>query len=286
MGAALAVGKYDPLRSHLADLSIDASTMSFAEIERVLGFPLPASARRYPAWWSNESEGSHSHARAWMEAGFRTERLDLNAATVTFRRAAARVRSDVSETGTPDVTAVVEGEPPSGGDATDSPKPRRARGWLRRTQRPAAKGARRVGLVGCVKAKTSRAAPAGELYTSTLFEGRRSHVESTCDEWWILSAKHGLVHPDEVLAPYDLAMKDLGRPERRAWAADVLRALDERLELSAGDVVEIHAGAEYRDFGLERGLRERGMRVENPTEAMPIGVQLSYYQSSSRQRRS
>ena len=60
--------------------------MSFVEIERIIGGPLPASARRYRPWWANEQRGTHIHARAWMGAGRRTANVDLNAGTVDFVR--------------------------------------------------------------------------------------------------------------------------------------------------------------------------------------------------------
>jgi hypothetical protein len=47
------------------------------------------------------------------------------------------------------------------------------------------------------------------MYTSTLFRGRIEAVESTCDTWFVLSAKHGLLDPSEVIEPYDVALKDL-----------------------------------------------------------------------------
>jgi hypothetical protein len=50
----------------------------------------------------------------------------------------------------------------------------------------------RLGLVGCVKGKLPAAA-AAELYTSPLFRFRRAYVERTCDSWYVLFAKHGLV---------------------------------------------------------------------------------------------
>lgn len=40
----------------------------------------------------------------------------------------------------------------------------------------------RVGLVGCVKTKSRRAAPARDLYLSPLFRGWRSYVEAYA--WW------------------------------------------------------------------------------------------------------
>jgi hypothetical protein len=45
---------------------------------------LPASARRYSAWWSNEVEGRHAQARAWVDAGWRVENVNLTAETVPF----------------------------------------------------------------------------------------------------------------------------------------------------------------------------------------------------------
>lgn len=144
--------------------------------------------------------------------------------------------------------------------------------------------ARRVGLVGCVKDKADTPRRAKDLYASTLFSGRRSYVEESCSEWWILSAEHGLVHPDQVLAPYDVALKDASRAARRQWSASVLEALDSLVAPGPHDAIEIHAGAEYRDFGLIDGLRVRGCAVEIPTEGMRIGHQLRFYKQASANR--
>src|SRR5487761_2442868 len=128
---------------------------------------------------------------------------------------------------------------------------------------PGARTNRRIGLVGCVKGKASRPRPAKDLYVSTLFKGRRTYVERTCDEWWILSALHGLVDPEDVVAPYELALSDLRRSERRAWSQVVLQAINLQIRPVAGDTFELHAGADYRHFGLEDGLRARGLVVVN-----------------------
>lgn len=80
------MSKYDPLREHLESSEESQLTLSFAAVERILGERLPDSARRHQAWWVNEEAGSHSHARAWLDAGYRTAGLDLNVATVRFVR--------------------------------------------------------------------------------------------------------------------------------------------------------------------------------------------------------
>ncbi len=143
---------------------------------------------------------------------------------------------------------------------------------------------RRIGLVGCVKEKASRPLPARDLYRSRLFAGRRSWVERSCDQWWILSAEHGLVDPADVLTPYDVTLKDAGRAQRRAWTRSVLAAIDEHIEPERGDVFEIHAGSEYRDFGLVDGVRARGCEVVIPTEGMRFGQQLQFYKHAQEHR--
>ena len=148
---------------------------------------------------------------------------------------------------------------------------------------PTGGSVRRIGLVGCVKRKASSPRHARDLCSSSLFQGRRAYVERSCDEWWILSAEHGLVHPEEVLVPYDTALKSVGRAARRRWSKRVLEMIDERIASRPGDVIEIHAGAEYRDFGLVAGLVARGCVVANPTEGLPIGHQLQFYGQAARE---
>lgn len=140
-----------------------------------------------------------------------------------------------------------------------------------------AKPVQRIGLVGCVSKKRDVAVAARDLYVSNLFLGRRAAVERTCTRWFILSAKHGLLSPDEVVAPYDQSFKRTTSTERRSWGQAVLKALDAVIVSFNGVVVEIHAGAEYRAFGVEEGLRARGVEIVVPTLGLGIGRQLAFY---------
>ena len=135
----------------------------------------------------------------------------------------------------------------------------------------------RIGLVGCVKSKARGPAPARDLYTSALFLGRRAYVERSCDRWFILSAKHGLLEPDEVIDTYDECLADIGRSARRAWSARVLQQLETTLGPLAGTEFEVHAGADYHAFGLADGLRARGADVDIPTARLRQGEQLAFY---------
>ena len=135
----------------------------------------------------------------------------------------------------------------------------------------------RIGLVGCVKEKRAVIASAGDLYTSTLFSGRRDYVERSCTGWYVLSAKHGLLRPEVMVAPYDESLNDAGRAARRAWSEWVLRQLVVELGPLGRFTFEIHAGANYRDFGLTERLHLAGARFEVPAAGLRQGEQLAFY---------
>jgi hypothetical protein len=137
----------------------------------------------------------------------------------------------------------------------------------------------RIGLVGCSKSKRERAAPARDLYDrSTLFRGARCFVQQRCERWFVLSAKHGLVRPEQVLEPYDETLTTASRSARRRWTERVLDQLEAELgrDLS-GYVFEAHAGSAYLDGGLARGIEDRGGHVERPLDGLGLGRRLAFY---------
>jgi hypothetical protein len=140
----------------------------------------------------------------------------------------------------------------------------------------------RIGLVGCVATKANEPRPARDLYTSPLFRGRRTYVERTCEKWFILSAKHGLVSPERVLAPYDETLSGIPAQARRRWSQGVLANLEQGVGDVGGHTFEIHAGGDYRNFGLVAGLLASGAKIENPTEGLDRGKQLAFYSTGAR----
>ncbi len=79
-------GKYRKLRAYLEAHPRREWRTTFGNIESILGFELPASARKHSAWWANEKNGGrHSQAVAWSAAGWETADVDVVAETLTFR---------------------------------------------------------------------------------------------------------------------------------------------------------------------------------------------------------
>ncbi len=80
-------GKYQKLYQYLQNRFANVVVLTFAQIEDLLGFVLPASARDDLAWWANPDPATapSSHSRSWTLAT-RTATANLRAQTVTFER--------------------------------------------------------------------------------------------------------------------------------------------------------------------------------------------------------
>ena len=116
----------------------------------------------------------------------------------------------------------------------------------------------RIGLVACCKQKLDHAAPAKDLYQSPMFKFAVQWLlnNKRVTKWGgILSAKHGLVLPDQVLEPYDLHLSKLSARERKAWEEKVHAQI---VNLWGQDTIYlVLMGADYRSA-------LHGLLVEDP----------------------
>jgi hypothetical protein len=119
-------------------------------------------------------------------------------------------------------------------------------------------------LIQCVSSKADEPLPAKELYQGQYFDAMRRYAEATGDEWRILSAKHGLVHPDETLYPYD----EFGLTEQQA------REIAQSLADKGVDSVKVIAGKKYTN-PLTPELEAHGIDVVELCRGMLIGERVS-----------
>jgi hypothetical protein len=134
----------------------------------------------------------------------------------------------------------------------------------------------RLLLVTCVKEKLTRPAAARDLYVAPLFKKEREYAEHSGLPWFILSAEHGLVAPDEWLAPYDRYLPDTPATYREAWGAWVV----ERLALLTGTlsskVAEVHAEPSYVQ-SLRGPLTAKGGALVEPLAGLTMEQRLAWY---------
>jgi hypothetical protein len=91
--------QYGPLEQFLraTPAHLNEVILSFDQIEQLLGRRLPASATDHRPWWANQQDpSSHSHALAWMHAGFNAGPVDRENRWVRFHRQEDR-RQDQQE---------------------------------------------------------------------------------------------------------------------------------------------------------------------------------------------
>jgi len=69
------MGKYQPLADYLRRQAAGSVSLTFGQIEEVVGSELPPSARAWSAWWANDA--THVQARAWLGVGWRVSGLRL-----------------------------------------------------------------------------------------------------------------------------------------------------------------------------------------------------------------
>jgi len=118
-----------------------------------------------------------------------------------------------------------------------------------------------VTLIQCTDSKRDTAAKARDLYDeSRYFRKMRSWAKARGDPWYILSAKHGLVHPDDRLQPYD----------ERGLSADKSEEIAFQLDFDGVEAVYVCAGRDYLDT-LESALEREGIEVVDYFAGMKIG---------------
>jgi hypothetical protein len=214
----------------------DQVIFTWDELDALVG-GLPRSAYEHGAFWKGDRTG-------WR--GFTTQNVRVGKSVTFVRRPVATPTADRTK---PPVAA-------------------------HRTTTSAA--TRDLLLIGCVRRKVGHPAPARDLYISALFRKERDYAIRSGLPWFVLSAKHGLVAPSTVLAPYDLRLSKTSRHYRREWGERVLIQLRENTGPLAGRAIEIHAGAAYID-AIRDLLHADGAVVIEPLQGLTMGQRLAWY---------
>jgi len=79
------MAKYEALGTYLKRQPGDRVAMTFAQIEKIIGAKLPASAHKHRPWWSNNPHNSVM-TKVWLEAGFESEQVNMARRKLVFHR--------------------------------------------------------------------------------------------------------------------------------------------------------------------------------------------------------
>ncbi|WP_456772122.1 DUF6884 domain-containing protein [Bradyrhizobium sp. USDA 4369] len=133
-------------------------------------------------------------------------------------------------------------------------------------------------LISCSKSKGGHRDIARDMYTSPLYRKSVQLAELWGIPFYILSAKYGLLHPSDLIEPYEQTLKTASKTERQDWAQRVdkqLRELPRKdFVVLAGDdyfapLVEAGSGAPLNYFAPMRSL-SLGTRLAFLNEAIKL----------------
>lgn len=134
----------------------------------------------------------------------------------------------------------------------------------------------KIAFVSCTKFKANHPCNARVMYQeSTLFKKAVKYIEQQgYDDWFVLSAKYGLLRKNDQIEPYDLTLNNMKVSERKEWSKLVIKQI-ENLQLDITEM-DFYAGANYREY-LISALEQEGINCNVPLQGKGIGEQLQYY---------
>jgi hypothetical protein len=125
--------------------------------------------------------------------------------------------------------------------------------------------------------------PAQEQDGSPLFLKRLRYAQGMGKPYYVYSAKHGLVDPNEMIHAHDVVMDDLSPNERQALGQNaVARLKNDRGQLD-GVIVEVH-GSKSSIAALNPYFSAEGARMLTPTDNMTMPEQLDWYDRQAAMR--
>jgi len=92
----------------------------------------------------------------------------------------------------------------------------------------------------------------------------------------ILSAKYGLLLPEEEIEPYNLTLNKVTADNVKEWSEEVFVQMTKKLNLQDFDIIFFHAGKRYRKYLISK-LEKIGVKCEVPLRNLSIGRQLAWY---------
>jgi len=133
----------------------------------------------------------------------------------------------------------------------------------------------KIVIAQCTDEKRSGRHMAKDLYmTSDLFKAQRRYAEAYADQWYILSAKYGLVHPLTRLTSYDMDISERD-DDLHGQGESTIRGWGDNVD------VEIIAGGDYLKR-LEWYLEEYDIDYTVPFDGQRYGERIKSMKREAR----
>ena len=132
---------------------------------------------------------------------------------------------------------------------------------------------KKIALIGCTARKQNYKCSALEMYTkSNYFNLKLDYCEKiNVDKIFILSAKYGLLEPEDIIEPYNIHLKNTSKEYRINWSKNVLNDLKQKTNLKKDEFI-ILISNDYMKY-----LIEYIPNHYNPVKGLRIGKQMKFF---------
>ena len=134
-------------------------------------------------------------------------------------------------------------------------------------------------LVSCSKDKKKHDALAKDLYISKRFILSRELAEAYSDQWFILSAQHGLLKPDSLIAPYDKSLLDIDRKTKKRWLNLILQQLEPYL---AEETNVVYLGDDHYFREISKWLVSKNVSIFTPFQHLKKEIRIPWLQQAQK----
>lgn len=125
-------------------------------------------------------------------------------------------------------------------------------------------------FIACSKKKSQKPCKAKDMYLGDLFKKSYQYGKSLGGEIYILSAKYGLLNPEDYIDPYNITLNNMTDRERKRWAYKVIKQC-EKQGIYFNDKIIFLCGSNYRKY-----LQIKYRNSICPLKGMGIGEQLAF----------
>lgn len=116
-------------------------------------------------------------------------------------------------------------------------------------------------IIGCGRHKKDHPTFARDLYSSKRFNTSKEIAKNIDADYFILSAKHGLITPNQIIEPYDFEISELNKKEKDYWADSILKLIRDSKN---GATVTILAEDSYTDIIKSRNEPHYNVNIKTP----------------------
>ncbi|MGM4929722.1 DUF6884 domain-containing protein [Tardiphaga sp. 619_E2_N8_5] len=128
-----------------------------------------------------------------------------------------------------------------------------------------------LALISCSKSKGGHRDIARDMYVSPLYRKSVQLAELWGVPFYILSAKYGLLHPNDLIEPYEQTLKTATKKEKQDWA----RRVDQQIRELPRKKLIVLAGDDYFAPLIEAGSDDP-LDYFAPMGSLSLGVRLAF----------